>query len=187
MSTASRKIIRRRRSWAELFRWIKQSTGEPRTPLEARYIALTGAAALERNIENAIRSKLQRLSKRHFEELFAENSPLGTFSAKIKIGFAMELYGLKTKTDLEHIREIRNIFAHAERPITFATKRIRDLCHNLHVPNQFPIDAKWQDLSYKRTAYSKFKLSVDVLTIEIGALSKRRVPRRKRRPHVNLP
>lgn len=175
MSLASRKVIRRRRSWIERFRWLTKTSGEPRTPIEARYIALTGVASLERYLEDAIRSKLRRLSKKNFDELFSENAPLGTLSAKIKLAHAMRFYGPKTKADLEHLREIRNIFAHAERPITFRTKRIRDLCYSLNVPSRYPVDPEWVELiGDKRSPYSNFVLTLNMLEIEIEKLSYRR-------------
>ncbi len=180
MASASRKVIRKRRSWIEQFRWIANTTGEPCTASDARYFVLTGSAALERILEDAIRYQFGKLSRKQVEELFAENAPLGTFSAKIRLGSAMRLYGPHTKADLNHLREIRNIFAHAERPITFATQRVRELCAALQVPRRFPPD----DPSYKRAPYQLWRLTVDMLTIEVGNLS---APRGTKRPRLSRP
>jgi len=139
-----------------------------------------GGAVIERRLEDAILFRLTRLSKSQWEGLFGENAPLGTFSAKIKLGYAMRLYGLRTQADLNHIREIRNIFAHSERPITFATKRIKDLCAALHTPKRWPPD----DSVYIRPAYSLFRLTIDAMSIELSILVD---PRRVRRPRLRRP
>jgi len=191
MVSASQKVIRRRRSWPEKSRWITIS-GEPKTAADARFVAISGAAALERNLENAIRFKLGRLSKKQVGELFDDPGPLSTFSAKVKIGHAMRLYGIRTKSDLNHVREIRNMFAHAERPITFKTRRIRDLCLALHAPSRLsklkPVSFDLLDnAEYRQPPYSRYRLTLDMLTIEMAILSDPKRTRRYRHRKATLP
>ena len=47
------------------------------------------------------------------------DAPLGTFSAKIKMGRALAIYDEKLQTRLGAAKDIRNAFAHALRPLTF--------------------------------------------------------------------
>jgi DNA-binding MltR family transcriptional regulator len=58
--------------------------------------------------------------KRLFNSEF--RGPLSEFSARIKVGFAMYLFGRETRDDLEIIRRIRNLFAHQSTVLTFATE-----------------------------------------------------------------
>jgi DNA-binding MltR family transcriptional regulator len=175
-SKATRKVIRRRQSWAEKARWIMKSVGEPTSPVDLRYVVIVGASMVERVLEDAIRFRLVRLTKAQWETLFSENAPLGTLSAKINLGHAMRVYGNKTRADLHHVREIRNIFAHAERPVTFTTKRIRDLCRALSTPEGWPPD----DPEWSRSPFSLFKFTIDMLFIEIRRLSNPRLVKRQR-------
>lgn len=118
-----------------------------------RSVGIIAATFLESRLELALKSRLTdrprlpRTKKRKsgeeekqhtslFNILFDnyDSSPLGTFSAKIKMGLAIGLFGLKTYSDLEIIREIRNIFAHQKDKRTFHTPQIRDLCELLWLP-----------------------------------------------------
>ena len=68
------------------------------------------------------------MSNRIRAEIFDNEGPLATFGAKIKIGYAMGLYGPEIKADLDCIRRIRNYFAHTMRPLTFRDARIKKIC-----------------------------------------------------------
>src|SRR6478736_2369671 len=46
------------------------------------------------------------------KDLFGPMKPLSSFSAKIRMGFALKLYGERTFHDLELLRKLRNLFAH---------------------------------------------------------------------------
>jgi len=59
------------------------------------------------------------------------NGPIADFSARIRIGYAMYLFGRETRDDLETIRTIRNLFAHHHEIITFNTDEIKDACGGL--------------------------------------------------------
>lgn len=52
------------------------------------------------------------------------NAPLGTFSSRIKAAYSLGLIDKGQFEDLEHLRKIRNEFAHTWQPITFADPRI---------------------------------------------------------------
>jgi hypothetical protein len=45
------------------------------------------------------------------------DAPLATFSAKIRLAYALSIFGSSTRDDLDTIREIRNAFAHSTRPL----------------------------------------------------------------------
>ncbi len=88
-------------------------------------------------VEWAIAEAVQRLLREHSEvrALFDFDAPLGTFSAKISIGFALNLFETKTKHDLYIIRVLRNGFAHCRLPLTFETSAVTEMCKNLLLPD----------------------------------------------------
>lgn len=59
------------------------------------------------------------------------NGPISTFSAKIHIAFAFELFGPVFLHDLNLIRELRNAFAHVQHPMTLSTPQIAEVCKHL--------------------------------------------------------
>ena len=96
-----------------------------------RSAAIIGAAFVEDSLQCALVSRM-RLNKQTFNALFnGPNSSLGSFSSKISLGFALGLYDLLLKKDLNWIREIRNEFAHSMKPITFENQRMKSLANNL--------------------------------------------------------
>src|SRR5690606_22499145 len=52
------------------------------------------------------------------------NAPLGTFSSRIKASLALGLISSEQYRDLEHLRKIRNEFAHDWRPVDLTAKAI---------------------------------------------------------------
>jgi len=99
-----------------------KTTNRKKKPFEAalreirasnsRGTVLVAAAMVNQLLFGALKYNLVRLSKREEEDLFEGFGPLSTFSAQIKLGFAMGLYGKKLRHDLDTIRTIRNDFAH---------------------------------------------------------------------------
>jgi hypothetical protein len=54
-----------------------------------------------------------------------------SFYAKVLLGFALGLFGEAARNDLTVIKNIRNAFAHAPRPINFETMEIAFACQKL--------------------------------------------------------
>ena len=74
------------------------------------------------------------------KDLFGPMKPLSSFSAKIRLGYAMKLYGDRTFHDLDLLREVRNVFAHGKLSIDFSTPGIKwaidnFVCHNREKDN----------------------------------------------------
>jgi hypothetical protein len=95
------------------------------------------AILLATNVENALQSVIIRvieIKEGQRQKLFGPNAPLGSFSNKITLAYAMDLFGNETKTNLDIIRSIRNAFAHAKLPITFETGQVQRACEFLTIP-----------------------------------------------------
>jgi len=96
-----------------------------------RTAALVAGALLERALEKAIASRLTKLKLARYKEVFDGTGPLSNFQAKIRIGFALSLFGNNCYSDLDKIRVVRNVFAHAAHNVQFNTKRIANQCNQL--------------------------------------------------------
>src|SRR6266481_28806 len=74
-----------------------------------------------------------------FDRLFQDSGPLGSFATRIKVGFAIRLYGKDAYNDLRLINKIRNLFAHRLEAKDFNTPAIRDRADKFSLPAQYPI------------------------------------------------
>lgn len=96
-----------------------------------RGCALVAAAYLENEITALLESFLVKQDKNANKELFDFNGPLGTFSSKIKISFALGLISKESRTSLNVIRKIRNDFAHLQTPLNFDDRDIQQKINTL--------------------------------------------------------
>jgi len=96
-----------------------------------RSIVVVGASYLDEALRRMLATYLRTLTKPQHELLFGQNQPLSSFSAKIKLSYALELIGPETLHDLDLIREIRNVFAHNLRPIDFSNASVSAACSRL--------------------------------------------------------
>lgn len=101
--------------------------------LDDRSFAIIRAANVENALEIAISRKIT-IHKGERRSLFRSDGPLGSFSNKITMGYALEIFGEITKQNLDVIRHVRNVFAHTKKHIDFNTKEIVDLCEFLKFP-----------------------------------------------------
>jgi len=102
------------------------------TPFADYATAVISVSLLERCIKNAMLGRFVDLSTDEESRLFVgEEAPLGSFSARIKVGYAIYLFGPKTRDELETIRAIRNFFAHSHSPVSFADKDVNAECMKL--------------------------------------------------------
>lgn len=131
------------------------------TTSDDRTIAVMQAANIENSIQECIAILLnphpeKKISDDQIKELFLrDGAPIGTFSAKIKVAHAMEVFGDKTRSDLDRIRAVRNAFAHARKPINFATPAVETVCSQLRVQTLIkrpPKGAFHEDLPWPPTA-----------------------------------
>jgi len=95
-----------------------------------RGVALVTAAFCEQVLESMLCAAFVEDGKLG-ELLFGTDRPLGTFSAKTYVAFAMGLLSQVMYADLFLIRKIRNDFAHRHQPASFEEPRIADRCRQL--------------------------------------------------------
>ncbi|RKH72457.1 hypothetical protein D7X96_05080 [Corallococcus interemptor] len=92
-----------------------------------RGCALIGAAFLDEKLEALLRNFFID-DKKVADALLKPNSPLGAFSARIRMCRALGLLSREACRMLGFVRGIRNEFAHVSEDLTFETQKIRDPC-----------------------------------------------------------
>ena len=90
-------------------------------------MAMIVAAALDRLLEDALLTKMVKLSKEMREKLFGDYGTLRSFDAKIKVAFAFAVIDRETSQRLTIIRKIRNKFAHTEGFLDFNRPKIKSI------------------------------------------------------------
>jgi hypothetical protein len=88
-----------------------------------RATVLVYGAIIDEAIENALIRRMVQLTATERDQIFQGLGPLSSFSAKINIAYAVNIFGKMTKRDLHYIREVRNAFAHVGRNLRFSTKK----------------------------------------------------------------
>ena len=90
-------------------------------------IAMIVAAALDRLLEDALLTKMVKLSEERRKNLFGDYGTLRSFDAKIKVAFAFAVIDRETSKRLTFIRKIRNTFAHTEGFLDFNSPAINSI------------------------------------------------------------
>jgi hypothetical protein len=99
-----------------------------------RVAAISCGAWLDDMLSAAIGTRFIRMGKDWKERIFdAQTAPLNTFHGKIVIGYALGIFGPKTRADMDAIRWIRNQFAHRPDPITFDQPDVAKKCMGLRI------------------------------------------------------
>lgn len=79
------------------------------------------------------------------EELYEHGGPLSSFYSQIHLAYALGLFDKKIKRDLNTVRTIRNVFAHAAKPVSFKTDRILAEVAKLNAPTYLKSPVKVPD------------------------------------------
>jgi hypothetical protein len=137
-----------------------------------RVAAIACAAWLDDMLSGIIATRFIPLGTDWKERVFdAQTAPLTTMHGKIVIGYALGLYGPKTRADMDHIRWIRNQFAHRADPILFTQPEIAARCMKLQTarmpnPSGLPLPRVLDDHSPPKDHYiqSSLRISGRLLT-----------------------
>jgi DNA-binding MltR family transcriptional regulator len=117
--------------WATLVS-IKARKRSLSAPLNDRARIVLAVSILDQHLQTALLSHFSVIdeeSKTQMDELFdGERAPLGSFSSRIRIAYALGVFGPKTKKDLERLKAIRNACAHSRLHVHFKDKTIGDEC-----------------------------------------------------------
>ena len=146
-----------------------------------RACAVLGAAHLDYLLAKAIEVHLPRGSEMADQLLFNPEAPIGTFSSRINMAFALDIISQETRAYLHTIRRIRNDFAHKMEIHSFdEDQRIIHQCNSLHIGikqvKSYPEPHK-SDLQKPRKLFEMTVISIqDDLRLRAGMISEK--PRR---------
>jgi hypothetical protein len=94
-----------------------------------RSSALVACAMVDAALVMALKSRLIPMAEAEFKKLFyRQGAVLGSLSARIQLGQALGIYGPKMTAMLDAIRNVRNAFAHAVKPIGFDHELVAKEC-----------------------------------------------------------
>lgn len=149
--------------------------------LPDRAAGIVGATILESRLGERLKKETADLAIKEkitlHERMFHHSGPLGSFSARINLGFMLKIYDEEAWRDLDIIRSVRNDFAHLTGIGSFNTDTVRDRCGNLKAcDTRFSDQEKdhpW-DIS---TAYSTNSLEMSMRAENLEA--KRADPRQR--------
>jgi hypothetical protein len=105
-----------------------------------RVAAIVGGSLVEEMLTRALRAFL-RQDAVALKEAFDFNGPLGTFSAKISMGYVLGLYGKEVRRDLDLLRKVRNDFAH-QLSATLQTQDIRNRVMAMEIVERYSEDGE---------------------------------------------
>ena len=116
-----------------------------------RGCALVAGSFVEAAVEMAVAARMVDDKKVIDEVFYRSDSPAGSFSAKIKLAQGLGMFGPQTAEKLRRIKDVRNAFAHALRPLDFSHPTIVRACEQLD-PRR-PMVAHPPKLSAARVRY----------------------------------
>ncbi len=136
-----------------------------------RTSAIISGALLDMFLERAIKSRLTPLDEEEDAALFRNNGPLASMSARIRMARALGLISHEVRDELEHIREIRNAFAHSVVPITFDDPAVSNVCARLWSPDRYKPD----DPTVDRKAKGRFLLATRLVWLILSHYAHRKL------------
>lgn len=93
---------------------------------------IVGVSLLEVRLEELLRTRMSAAALEVVgKNVFSGSGPLSSFSAKIDLGFLLQLYPYETYRLLDKVRRIRNTAAHKWGVVNFLDPQIRDQCESL--------------------------------------------------------
>ena len=143
-----------------------------------RSSAIVSSALTEDINARAICNRLIPVSNTHYDNLFGDKGPLGTFSAKIEMGYSLGLYGPIAKGDLHKIRKIRNEFAH-ELGIDFGHEKIVKICKTITDYPRDDLDVAAAEVAKKPSVKiaTRIKFGITVMYLSRRILREGRIVR----------
>lgn len=95
-------------------------------------LALIGATVMKDALEHCFSRKfIHGLGTTCLDDIFNYEGPLGSFSNRIKIAYALGTFNSVVRDELEIIRDIRNAFAHSVIHLSISTKEIAEATEEL--------------------------------------------------------
>ena len=133
---------------------------------------IISSSLLEGALQDAILRKFRDLDDNERKEIFETDSVLSTFSAKIKIAYALNICGPSTRDDLDCIRAIRNAFAHGRMHLSFDNPEVSNVCVRIKLPENLGLPDN-VTLNENAAVKSRYLITVNSLTLTLDDLNSR--------------
>lgn len=158
---ALKALSRRESTPGDFHLWLKQVNARTND----RGAAILLASNVELGLDRAINAYLFFAEPR-LEGFYADEGPVNTFYRKIQLCRALRVYGPQTYANLGIIRHVRNAFAHAHSPVSFATKEVVAICNDLAEQELlYPRAYRKRKPNFKRfSARKKFEYACNAIT-----------------------
>ena len=100
---------------------------------------LVAAAMLDTRLSTIFEERFtqNKISKKLLKSIFSVLGPLGTFSSKIQLAYALNYISRKSHDDLELIRKLRNKAAHTTSDMDFLNKEDSEMIEKLNCVEPF--------------------------------------------------
>lgn len=121
-----------------------------------RAAAIVIASLVETRLTNALQACMAD-EKRIVDGLFRPSGPLGSFSSKIDLSFLIGIISPDAYNDLVIMKNVRNIFAHQIKAVTFDSDRLKALCGNFRLIETMICDMEDEAPSMK---FPRFTLKI---------------------------
>jgi mannitol operon repressor len=121
--------------------------------------ALVAASLLDERLKAILKAFFVE-SKISTELLDSFNAPLGSFSSRIAIAYALGLISKNEFTEITLIRKIRNEFSHKWKDVTFDSSPIREFCNKL--PSSFGVKEN-------NTPQARFYIAIFILLADLSS------------------
>ena len=140
--------------------WLEEFQNE-----SDRAAAVLAVAYLEAQLENVFRGFL--VDSKEVDELFGPDAPLGTFSSRRRMAYALGMLTPIQHRDLELLGRIRNKFAHRLHGLSFRSNEVFQLCDQLRTPKLF------EATHFQPDVRGMFVTAVALIAMELNALASR--------------
>jgi DNA-binding MltR family transcriptional regulator len=124
-----------------------------------RGCALAASSYLEDRLQQLLRTRM--VDHPMIDELFKGTDALSTFSARIKLAFALGIISNEVRLDLDAIRDIRNNFGHVLELQDFTHTEVNRVCSHFHnlINNLLVVE----QLSPPRLQFVKCVMALEVI------------------------
>lgn len=102
----------------------------------AHTVAILGASLVEHYLETLLRPRFTRHDDILWGDIIGDDGPIGTFSKKITMGYALGIYDAYIEHDLNVVRIVRNAFAHDRHVIDFNNDLIVEELRKILLPTK---------------------------------------------------
>ena len=144
-----------------------------------RSAAIIGAAFLDEHLKQLLANFMVD-DPNEVKQLLSQESPLGSFGARIRAAYCLGLISRQYFESLKLIKDVRNAFAHQLHGLTFEDKDVADACKKLQALQ--PLKSRFAQTPRQMFVNSATFILMDISIRALTVLQKRRkIPNA---PHV---